>query len=90
VHLRRGFRCAPRYIAARNVANSADIRRFTSFQVMVTPMSALSPDEQGRDRLQWSLDPHEKLKGRTPLEVRKADRKQVIEAANLERWHGRD
>lgn len=53
-------------------------------------LTALSPDEQGWDRLQWFLEPHEKLKGRTPLEVWKTDRKRVIVAANVERWNGRD
>ncbi len=53
-------------------------------------LTALSPDPQGWDRLQWFLEPHERLKGRTPLEVWKADRKKVIEAAQTERWNGRD
>jgi hypothetical protein len=53
-------------------------------------LAALSPDEQGWDRLQWFLEPHEKLKGLTPLEIWKTDRKKVIEAANAERWNGRD
>lgn len=53
-------------------------------------LEALSPDEQGWDRLQWFLEPHEKLKGLTPVEVWKTDRNKVIEAANMERWNGRD
>jgi hypothetical protein len=53
-------------------------------------LTALSPDEQGWDRLQWFLTPHEKLKGRTPLQVWKTDRQKVVEAANVERWNGRD
>jgi hypothetical protein len=48
------------------------------------------PDEQGWDRLQWFLEPHEKLRGRTPLEVWKTDRRKVVDAANTERWDGRD
>jgi hypothetical protein len=53
-------------------------------------LQALSPDEQGWDRLQWFLEPHEKLRGRVPLDVWRRDRKKVIEAANTERWDGRD
>jgi hypothetical protein len=53
-------------------------------------LSALSPDNPGWDRLQWFLQPHEKLKGRTPLQVWNSDRRKVIEAANTERWNGRD
>lgn len=49
-------------------------------------LSAL-PDDQGWDRVQWFLEPHEKLKGRTPLQVWKTDRKKVVEAANTERWN---
>jgi hypothetical protein len=57
---------------------------------MKAVLHALSPDEQGWDRLQWFLEPHETLNGRTPLEVWKSDRNKVIEAANTERWDGRD
>lgn len=53
-------------------------------------LSALSPDNQGWDRLQWFLEPHERLSGRTPLQVWSNDRRKVIEAANTERWDGRD
>jgi hypothetical protein len=53
-------------------------------------LAALSPDPQGWDRLQWFLQPHEKLNGRTPLQVWEIDRRKVIEAANTERWNGRD
>jgi hypothetical protein len=53
-------------------------------------LTALSPDMAGWDRLQWFLQPHEKLKGRTPLQVWERDRQKVIEAANTERWNGRD
>jgi hypothetical protein len=57
---------------------------------MKAVLRALSPDDQGWDRLQWFLEPHEKLGGRVPLEVWKTDRRQVIEAANTERWNGCD
>lgn len=50
---------------------------------------AALPDDQGWDRIQWFLAPHEKLKGRTPLQVWKTDRKKVVEAANTERWNDR-
>ena len=53
-------------------------------------LRALSPDEQGWDRLQWFLQPHEELKEQTPLSVWSEDRQRVIEAANAERWDGRD
>jgi hypothetical protein len=53
-------------------------------------LTALSPDNPGWDRLQWFLQPHEILKGRTPLQVWNSDRGKVIEAANTERWNGRD
>jgi hypothetical protein len=57
---------------------------------MKTVLRALSPDEQGWDRLQWFLEAHEILRGRTPLEVWKTHRQKVVEAANTERWDGRD
>jgi hypothetical protein len=57
---------------------------------MKSVLSALSPDQQGWDRLQWFLHPHERLNGRTPLQVWKSDRQIVIEAALSERWDGRD
>jgi len=57
---------------------------------MKSVLSALSPDQQGWDRLQWFLHPHERLNGRTPLQVWKSDRQKVIEAAHSERWDGRD
>jgi hypothetical protein len=53
-------------------------------------LTALSPDPNGWDRLQWFLQPHERLHGSTPLQVWKTDRRKVIEAANTERWNGRD
>jgi hypothetical protein len=57
---------------------------------MKSVLAALTPDQQGWDRLQWFLEPHESLRGRTPIEVWKTDRNKVIEAANTERWDGRD
>lgn len=57
---------------------------------MKTILAALSPDKQGWDRLQWFLEPHESLGGRTPLEVWATDRRKVIKAASTERWSGRD
>ena len=57
---------------------------------MKAVISALSPDEQGWDRLQWFVEPHGVLKGKTPLQAWKTDRKKVIEAANTERWNARD
>jgi len=57
---------------------------------MKTILSALSPDKQGWDRLQWFLEPHESLGGRTPLQVWATDRRKVIKAASTERWSGRD
>jgi hypothetical protein len=53
-------------------------------------LRALSPDEKGWDRLQWFLEPHEALKGKTPLEVWPSNRKKVLDAARTERWSGRD
>ena len=53
-------------------------------------LKALSPDEQGWDRLQWFLEPHEALAGHAPLKVWKKDRRKVVVAANTERWDGRD
>jgi len=53
-------------------------------------LSALSPDPQGWDRLQWFLQPHERLNGRIPLQVWTTDRQKVIDAAGTERWNGRD
>jgi len=53
-------------------------------------LTALSPDIPGWDRLQWFLQPHETLKGSTPLQAWSADRPNVIKAANTERWNGRD
>ncbi len=53
-------------------------------------LRALSPDEQGWDRLQWFLESHEELREQTPLSVWSEDRRRVIEAANAERWDGRD
>jgi hypothetical protein len=66
-----------------------DAKRHT-LPEMKPVLKALSPDEQGWDRLQWFLEPHEVLRGRTPLEVWKTDRQKVVEAANTERWDGRD
>jgi hypothetical protein len=57
---------------------------------MTSVLKALSPDEQGWDRLQWFLEPHEALGGHPPLKVWKKDRHKVVEAANTERWDGRD
>ena len=57
---------------------------------MKSVLAALAPDQQGWDRLQWFLEPHESLDGRTPLQVWQTDRNKVIEAANTERWDGRD
>jgi hypothetical protein len=53
-------------------------------------LEALSPNERGWDRLQWILQPHEGLSGRTPLEMWKSDRAAVVAAASTERWNGRD
>ena len=53
-------------------------------------VTALSPDEQGWDRLQWFLEPHERLGGRTPLDVWVKDPKEVLKAAQSEHWNGRD
>jgi hypothetical protein len=53
-------------------------------------LAALSPDERGWDRLQWFLQPHEGLSGRTPLEMWQKDRAAVVTAASTERWNGRD
>jgi hypothetical protein len=53
-------------------------------------VAALSPDEQGWDRLQWFLEPHERLGGKTPLVVWASDRARVIAAARSEHWDGRD
>ena len=53
-------------------------------------VATLSPDETGWDRLQWFLEPHERLGGRTPLEVWEKNREQVIKAARSEHWDGRD
>ena len=36
---------------------------------MKSVLSALSPDDQSWDRLQWFLQPHEALRGGAPLEV---------------------
>jgi hypothetical protein len=53
-------------------------------------LRALSPDNQGWDRLQWFLEPHETLQGRSPLELWNSNRQKVIDAADTERWNGRD
>jgi hypothetical protein len=53
-------------------------------------LSALSPDKQGWDRLQWFLEPHERLGGRTPLEVWANDPQDVLKAAQSEHWNARD
>ncbi len=53
-------------------------------------LEALSPDERGWDRLQWSLQPHEGLSGRTPLEIWQRDRTAVVTVASTERWNGRE
>jgi hypothetical protein len=53
-------------------------------------VAALTPDPRGWDRLQWFLEPHEALQGRTPLEVWSSNRQRVVEAASMERWNGRD
>jgi hypothetical protein len=53
-------------------------------------LEALSPDERGWDRLQWIVQPHEGLSGRTPLEIWQKDRAAVVTAARTERWNGRD
>jgi hypothetical protein len=53
-------------------------------------LAALSPDEKGWDRLQWFLEPHEALKGKSPLEVWPSHKKKVLDAAKTERWSGRD
>jgi hypothetical protein len=60
------------------------------FKEMKDVLSALTPDARGWDRLQWFLEPHEALNGRTPLEVWSQDRGQVIQAARTERWDARD
>jgi hypothetical protein len=57
---------------------------------MKSVLAALVPDQQGWDRLQWFLEPHASLDGRTPFDVWKTDRNKVIEAANTERWDRRD
>ncbi len=64
--------------------------KLQAFSEMKLVLQALSPDEQGWDRLQWFLGPHETLQGRTPLDVWTKNREKVIEAANTERWDGRD
>ena len=66
-----------------------DARRHT-IPEMKPVLRALFPDEQGWDRLQWFLQPNETLRGRTPLDVWGANRQEVVEAANTERWDGRD
>ncbi|MEJ0034891.1 MAG: hypothetical protein WDO68_02185 [Gammaproteobacteria bacterium] len=53
-------------------------------------VTALSPDDLGWDRIQWFLEPHKMLHGKTPLQVWSTDRKKIVEAANTERWNGRD
>ncbi len=53
-------------------------------------VTALSPDDQGWDRLQWFLEPHQRLGGHTPLEVWTKDPKEVLKAAQSEHWNGRD
>ncbi|HTU64405.1 MAG TPA: hypothetical protein VMF52_00530 [Steroidobacteraceae bacterium] len=53
-------------------------------------LAALSPDDQGWDRLQWFLEPNETLKGRPPVDVWETDRARVVDAASKERWNGRD
>jgi hypothetical protein len=54
-------------------------------------VAALSPDESGGwDRLQWFLQPHEGLSGRTAIEMWQKDRAAVVTAASTERWNGRD
>jgi len=58
-------------------------------QEMRAVLEALTPDPKGWDRLQWFVTPHERLQGRTPIEVWNSDRKKVIEAAKTEQWHGR-
>jgi hypothetical protein len=65
-------------------------QRHRVFKEMKAVLNALGADEQGWDRLQWFLEPHEKLEGSTPLLVWQTDRQKVIEAAQSERWHGRD
>ena len=65
----------------------AELRAFAELKPILT---ALTPDVQGWDRLQWFLQPHETLSGRTPLQMWNIDRRKVIEAANTERWNGRD
>jgi len=57
---------------------------------MKSVLNALSPDDQGWDRLQWFLERHEVLDGHTPLEIWRTDRQKVARAANTERWNGRD
>jgi hypothetical protein len=57
---------------------------------MKTVLAALAPDDQGWDRLQWFLTPHEVLGGKTPLVLWQKSPLKVIEAANTERWNGRD
>ena len=66
-----------------------DAKRHT-LPEMKSVLSALSPDDQGWDRLQWFLEPHEVLKGHTPIDIWKRDRQKVVDAANTERWDGRD
>lgn len=56
---------------------------------MKAVLDALSPDPQGWDRLQWFITPHERLTGRSPLQMWDSDRNKVIEAAQTEHWHGR-
>lgn len=56
---------------------------------MKVVLDALSPDPQGWDRLQWFVTPHERLTGRSPLQIWDTDRNKVIEAAQTELWHGR-
>jgi hypothetical protein len=56
---------------------------------MEAVLDALTPDPQGWDRLQWFVTPHERLRGRSPLQMWDSDRNKVIEAAQTEHWHGR-
>ena len=61
------------------------------FSEMSEVLTALRGDERGWDRLQWFLEPHLGLDGRTPLEVwQQGQRAAVIGAARAETWSDRD
>jgi hypothetical protein len=60
------------------------------FVQMKAVLAALPEDKRGWDRLQWFLESNTLLNERTPLEVWRADRDQVVESANAGRPDERD